>query len=73
MKMRMSLILVPAALAGLALSGCAGTKPFEPTAKTHEVDMEYVNAVHRGTRRLPITVIWVHPPVKLIEQESAEP
>ena len=69
MKMRMSLILVPAALAGLALSGCAATNPVEPTAKNYEVDMQYVAAVERSAKRMPLTIIWVNPPEKKAAKE----
>jgi outer membrane murein-binding lipoprotein Lpp len=69
MKMRMSLMLVPAALAGLALSGCAATQPVEPAAKKYEVDQQYIAAVERSAKRLPLTIIWVNPPEKKVEKQ----
>jgi hypothetical protein len=53
-----------ACLAALALlTGCAAT----PTADAPEgsgIDKEYVAAVERQARLLPLKVIWVNPPTR---------
>lgn len=68
MKKRVSLFLVPLALAGLVLSGCASTKPAgEPTARKYEQDKAYMAAVEGAAKRMPLTIIWVNPPEKKVE------
>jgi hypothetical protein len=65
MKMRVSLVLFP--LAAIALSGCAAIT--EPSAKRYEIDKQYVAAVERGARHMPVKVVWVNPPEKKVERK----
>lgn len=59
-----SLLRPTACLAALALlTGCAAT-PTGDAAKRNEVDREYVAAVERQARLLPVQVIWVNPPTR---------
>lgn len=68
MKTRVSLFLVPLALAGLVLSGCASTQPAgEPVARKYEQDKQYIAAVENAAKRMALTVIWVNPPEKKVE------
>lgn len=71
MKKQMSLFLVPVALAGLVLSGCASTQlAGERSARKYEQDKEYIAAVENATRRAGLTVIWVNPPEKKVESSD---
>jgi hypothetical protein len=68
MKIRASVILVLLAVIGLVLSGCASNQPAgKPSARKYVPDAEYIAAVEREARRMPVTVIWVNPPMKKVE------
>lgn len=68
MKQR-ALFLVPVVLAALVLSsGCASTRMAgEPAANKKVPDTQYMAAVERAAKRLPLTIIWVNPPEKKAE------
>ncbi|HRP86150.1 MAG TPA: hypothetical protein PLS34_01360 [Gammaproteobacteria bacterium] len=71
MKKQVSLLLVPVALLGLVLSGCASTQTAgKPTARKYEQDKQYIAAVENATRRAGLTVIWVNPPEKKVESSD---
>jgi hypothetical protein len=63
--MELTRMLRPTAcLAALALlTGCA-VAPTADTRKGNEIDKEYVAAVERQARLLPLKVIWVNPPTR---------
>jgi len=53
-----------ACLAALALlTGCAAMQTAD-TRQGNKVDKEYVAAVERQARLLPVQVIWVNPPTR---------
>lgn len=64
MLKRFLIVLLPAAVASLALSGCATLDAPEPVAKRAEINQQYVGAVERASRRQSVRVIWVNPPTK---------
>lgn len=64
MKMRVSLVLIP--VAAIVLTGCAAVT--EPSAKGYETDKQYIAAVERGARHMPVKVVWVNPPEKKVER-----
>ncbi|MBW8367215.1 MAG: hypothetical protein K0M70_05075 [Arenimonas sp.] len=56
------------ATAGLFLAACASTPrtasaPPAPSSSV-AVDQDYVDAVHRATRKAGIRVVWVNPPLE---------
>ena len=61
---RFLIVLLPAAMASMALSGCAVLDAPEPVAKRAEIDQQYVGAVERASRRQSVRVIWVNPPTR---------
>lgn len=71
MRKPMSLLLVPVALAGLVLSGCASTQQAGvPTARQYEPDTQYIAAVERAVKRAGVKVIWVNPPEKKVDSSD---
>ena len=64
MLKRFFIVLLPAAMASLTLSGCAVLDAPEPVGKRAEIDQQYVGAVERASRRQSVRVIWVNPPTR---------
>lgn len=71
MKAKVSRLMLPVAVAGMLVSGCAAVTPGGETAKRYVVDQDYVAAVERSARGMPVEIVWVNPPRKEV-QESAE-
>ncbi|NHA15431.1 hypothetical protein [Thioalkalivibrio sp. XN279] len=67
MKTSRLILMLPVVAAGMLVSGCAGMKPADETAARHEIDSEYVAAVERSARGMPVKIIWVNPPEKRVE------
>lgn len=62
-----ALFLVPVALAGLVLAGCASTRPTgEPAARNrnYQPDTQYMAAVENAAKHMPVKIIWINPPEK---------
>lgn len=62
MKLQKSIFAIVAGALMLSLAGCA-TGPGEETARK-EVDKDYVAAVERSARGLPLRVVWINPPTR---------
>lgn len=69
MKATVSRLVLPVAVAGMLVSGCAAVKP-EGTVARHEVDQRYVAAVEDSARGMPVKIYWVNPPTREVKQET---
>jgi hypothetical protein len=56
--------------AGMLASGCAAVNPDGKTVVRQEIDRDYVAAVERSARGMPVAVIWVNPPTKRVEHTA---
>lgn len=70
MKAKVSRLMLPVAVAGMLVSGCAAVTPGGETAKRYEVDTEYVATVERSARGMPVEIIWVNPPRKEVDKAA---
>lgn len=70
MKATVSRLVLPVAAAGMLVSGCAAIKPADEIAKRDEIDHEYVAAVERSARGMPVDIIWVNPPRKAVDDST---
>lgn len=67
MKAKVSRLMLPVAIAGMLVSGCAAVTPGGETAKRYVVDHDYVAAVERTARGMPVEIVWVNPPRKKVQ------
>ena len=70
MKATVTRMLVPVALAGMLVSGCAAVNTGDEPMVRREVDRDYVAAVERAARGMPVEIVWVNPPTKEVERPA---
>jgi hypothetical protein len=60
------MLMLPVLAAGMLVSGCAGMKQADEVAARSEIDQQYVAAVERSARGMPLKIIWVNPPERRV-------